>query len=59
VRYAVYSGGWIVGFVLCFPTFVLWKLHSYRRNPNDPAHVLGFLANDFKAAMPALLWEGE
>jgi hypothetical protein len=39
--------------------FVLWKLFSYRRNPNDPAHMLGFLADDFKAAMPGLLWEGE
>jgi serine/threonine protein kinase len=56
--YAIYSGVWIAGFVLSFPTFVLWKLYSYRRNPNDPAHVLGFLADDFKAAMPALLWEG-
>ena len=56
--YAIYSCVWIAGFVLSFPMFVLWKLHTYRRNPNDPAHVLGFLADDFNAVMPALLWEG-
>jgi hypothetical protein len=56
--YAVYSTFWIACYVVAFPAFVLWKLYTYRRNPKDPGHTLGFLADDFKTTMPALLWEG-
>jgi hypothetical protein len=60
--YAVYSGLWIVCYVVAFPVFVLWKLCSYReaqklKEKTDLVD-LHFLLSDYKSTSPVLLWEG-
>jgi hypothetical protein len=56
--FSVYSSIWVASFVIAFPVWMLWKLYSYRDSPLDSSHALGFLMDDFKPHVPALLWEG-
>jgi hypothetical protein len=56
--YAVYSSMWLICYVIAFPAYILWSLFSYRHDPNNSSHALGFLMDDFKLVAPALSWEG-
>ena len=58
MAYAAYSGVWVACYVVAFPAYILWVLFSYRHNPSNGSHALGFLMDDFKLVAPALLWEG-
>ena len=61
---AAYAGVWIVGYVIAFPLFVLYKLWSYRGSPTAQRQGsklelvdLRFLLHDYKPFAPVLMWE--
>jgi hypothetical protein len=58
---AIYASVWVAIYVIGFPVFVLRTLWSYRHHQTSiPSSdlMLGFLMQDYRSEMPALLWEG-
>jgi hypothetical protein len=59
---AAYAGVWLIGYVIAFPLFILYKLWTYRDSPTvkraeSEVVDLRFLLHDYKATVPLLLWE--